>query len=70
MNKIVLIDDNKSNQREIYGAAFVDDEEYNDCLIHKEELNENSDFSFLDDAACVLLQPSYLLLVDYQYYTL
>lgn len=46
MNKIVLIDDNKSNQREIYGAAFVDDEEYNDCLIHKEELNENSDLSF------------------------
>ena len=67
MNKIVLIDDNKSNQREIYGAAFVDDEEYNDCLIHKEELNENSDFSFLDDAACVLLHDSLADYVDGKY---
>ena len=39
MNKIILIDDNKSNQREIYGASFVDDEEYEDCLVHKEHLN-------------------------------
>ena len=62
MNKIILIDDNKSNQREIYGAAFVDNGEFEDCLIHKEELNENSDFSFLDDAACVLLHDS---LADY-----
>lgn len=58
MNKIILIDDNKSNQREIYGATFVDNGEFEDCLIHKEELNENSDFSFLDDAACVLLHDS------------
>ena len=28
MKKIILIDDNKSNQREIYGASFVDMEEY------------------------------------------
>lgn len=62
MNKIILIDDNKSNQREIYGATFVDNGEFEDCLIHKEELNENSDFSFLDDAACVLLHDS---LTDY-----
>ncbi|MCI6168568.1 MAG: response regulator [Muribaculaceae bacterium] len=62
MNKIILIDDNKSNQREIYGATFVDNGEFEDCLIHKEELNENSDFSFLDDAACVLLHDS---LADY-----
>lgn len=62
MNKIILIDDNKSNQREIYGAIFVDNGEFEDCLIHKEELSENSDFSFLDDAACVLLHDS---LADY-----
>ena len=36
MNKIILIDDNKSNQREIYGATFVDNGEFGDCLIHKE----------------------------------
>mgnify|MGYP003309032371 CR=1 FL=1 len=41
MNKIILIDDNKSNQREIYGATFVDNGEFEDCLIHKEKLNEN-----------------------------
>ena len=41
MKKIILIDDNKSNQREIYGATFVDNEEYEDCLVHKEHLNEN-----------------------------
>lgn len=58
MNKIIVIDDNKSNQREIYGASFVDMEEYEDCLFHVEQLNENSDFSFLDDAACVLLHDS------------
>ena len=57
MNKIILIDDNKSNQREAYGASFVDIEEYRDCLFHVEQLNENSDFSFLDDAVCVLLRP-------------
>ena len=62
MNKIILIDDNKSNQREIYGASFVDNEEYEDCLVHKEHLNENSDYSFLDDAVCVLLHDS---LADY-----
>ena len=58
MNKIILIDDNKSNQREIYGATYVDNEEYEDCLVHKEQLNENSDFSFLADAVCVLLHDS------------
>lgn len=67
MNKIILIDDNKSNQREIYGAAFVDNGEYEDCLIHKEQLNENSDFSFLDDVACVLLHDSLADFVDGQY---
>ena len=64
MNKIILIDDNKSNQREIYGATFVDNEEYEDCLVHKERLNENSDFSFLADAVCVLLHDSLADCVD------
>ena len=64
MKKIILIDDNKSNQREIYGATFVDLEEYEDCLFHVEQLNENSDFSFLDDAACVLLHDSFEDYVD------
>lgn len=67
MKKIILIDDNKSNQREIYGATFVDNEEYEDCLVHKEHLNENSDFSFLDDAACVLLHDSFEDYVDGKY---
>ncbi len=67
MNKIILIDDNKSNQRESYGADFVDNEEYEDCLVHKEQLNENSDFSFLDDAVCVLLHDSLADYVDGQY---
>ena len=67
MNKIILIDDNKLNQREIYGASFVDIEEYEDCLSHVEQLNENSDFSFLDAAACVLLHDSLEDYVDGKY---
>lgn len=67
MNKIILIDDNQSNLREIYGASFVDLEEYEDCLFHVEQLNENSDFSFLDDAACVLLHDSLEDYVDGKY---
>ena len=67
MNKIILIDDNQSNLREIYGASFVDLEEYEDCLFHVEQLNENSDFSFLDDAACVLLHDSFEDYVDGKY---
>lgn len=67
MNKIILIDDNKSNQREVYGASFVDMEEYEDCLFHVEQLNENSDFSFLDDAACILLHDSLEDYVDGKY---
>ena len=67
MKKIILIDDNKSNQREFYGATFVDNEEYEDSLVHKEHLNENSDFSFLDDAACVLLHDSFEDYVDGKY---
>ena len=67
MSKIILIDDNQSNLREIYGASFVDLEEYEDCLFHVEQLNENSDFSFLDDAACVLLHDSLEDYVDGKY---
>ena len=67
MQKIVLIDDNKYNQRENYGATFVDDGEYEDCLVHLEQLNESSDFSFLDDAACILLHDSLADFVNGQY---
>lgn len=67
MKKIILIDDNKSNQRGIYGAHFVDNEEYEDCLLHIEQLNENSDFSFLDGAKCVLLHDSLADYVNEQY---
>lgn len=67
MNKIILIDDNKSNQREFYGAAFVDNDYYKECLIHKEKLNENSDFSFLENAECVLLHDSLADYVEGQY---
>lgn len=58
MNKIILIDDNSKNQRELYNASFVDREEYADCLYHIEKLNSNTDFSFLDDARCILLHDS------------
>lgn len=67
MDKIILIDDNKSNLREIYGASFVDQEEFEDCLFHVEQLNNNSDFSFLDDAVCVLLHDSFDDFVDGKY---
>lgn len=58
MKKIILIDDNQSNQREIYGASFIDKGEYDDLLVHIEKLNESCDFSFLKGAACVLLHDS------------
>jgi len=59
MKKIILIDDNRQNQREKYGASFVDNEEFSDCLMHIEKLNDSSDLSFLNDAACVLLHDSF-----------
>ena len=58
MNKILLIDDNSKNQREVYDAAFVDEEEYSDCLSHIEQVNSQSDLSFLDDVSCVMIHDS------------
>ena len=58
MNKIILIDDNCQNQRAAYGASYIDGGEFESCLVHLEELNEASDFSFLDNAACVMLHDS------------
>lgn len=58
MKKILLIDDNSKNQREVYDAAFVDEEEYSDCLNHVERVNSKSDLSFLDDASCVMIHDS------------
>lgn len=56
--KIILIDDNSKNQREEYNASFVDNELYSDCLNHFERLNSDSDFSFINNAACVMLHDS------------
>ena len=58
MKKIVLIDDNSKNQREVYDAAFVDEGEYTDCLSHIERVNSRSDLSFLDEASCVMVHDS------------
>lgn len=58
MKKIVIIDDNSKNQREVYNAAFVDEGEYTDCLFHIEQVNSQSDLSFLDDASCVMVHDS------------
>lgn len=67
MKKIILIDDNKSNQREIYGASFVDRGIYEDCLVHEEKVNEDTDFSFLDGSACILLHDSLTDFLDGRY---
>lgn len=58
MKKIVLVDDNSKNQREVYGASFVDDNLYSEYLFHIEQLNVQSDLSFLDDALCVMVHKS------------
>lgn len=58
MKKIILIDDNKMNQRSAYGASFVDDGLYADSLLHIEKVNVGSDFSFLNNAACVMIHDS------------
>lgn len=58
MKKILLIDDNSKNQREVYDASFVDDELYSDCLSHIEQVNSQSDLSFLDDVSCVMIHDS------------
>lgn len=58
MRKIILIDDNKMNQREAYGASFVDDGMYVETLLHIEKINADSDLSFIDDAVCVMMHDS------------
>ena len=58
MKKILLVDDNSKNQREVYDAAFVDEEEYSDCLTHIEQINSESNLSFLDDVSCVMIHDS------------
>lgn len=58
MKKIVLIDDNSKNQREVYDASYVDNETYSDCLFHIERVNCQSDLSFLDNASCVMIHDS------------
>lgn len=58
MKKILLIDDNNRNQREVYDASFIDEEEYSDCLSHVEQVNSESDLSFLDDVSCVMIHDS------------
>ncbi len=63
MKKVVLIDDNSLNHRELYGASFVDNGEYDDCMMHIEKLNRGSDFSFVLDAACLMMHRT---LEDYE----
>ncbi len=63
MKKVVLIDDNSLNLRELYGASFVDNGEYDDCLMHIEKINKESDFSFVMDAACLMMHRT---LEDYE----
>ena len=58
MKKIVLIDDNNKNQRTLYNADFVDEGEYSDCLIHVEQVNGQSDLSFVNNASCVMIHDS------------
>lgn len=58
VKKVLLIDDNSKNQREVYDAAFVDEEEYSDCLSHVEQVNSQSDLSFLDEVSCVMIHDS------------
>lgn len=55
MKKIVLIDDNSHGQRAYYGASFVDEDVYADCLQHIEKVNGETDFSFIKDAACIMV---------------
>lgn len=58
MKKIILIDDNSHDQRLIYGASFVDNDEYADVLIHLEQLNKDFDMSILAGCECVLIHDS------------
>jgi len=67
MKMIYLIDDNRDNKRDEYGAGYIDQGEFDDCLIHYEKLNIKSDFSFLDNAACVMIHDTFVDYIDNQY---
>lgn len=58
MKDILLIDDNSRNQRSAYGAAFVDNEEYESILSHIEQVPDDIDPSFMCDCKCVLIHDS------------
>ena len=68
MNKIYLIEDNLDGNRAKYGAGKIDEGYYNDILEIKDKLSKDSDLSFLEDAACVLLHRSYEDFIDGSYH--
>lgn len=58
MTPILLIDDNSKNQRQSYGAAFVDDEVFESILHHIERVNKDFDLSILDKYGCIMIHDS------------
>lgn len=58
MKKIYLLDDNSRNQRQAFGVEFVDAGCFADFFVHIERLHDQSDFAFVDDAACILMHDS------------
>ena len=58
MKKIILFDDNSKNQREVYDASFVDKNDFDDCLIHIEKVNGQTDFSFIKSSLYVFMHDS------------
>ena len=58
MADIILIDDNSKGQRQIYGAAFIDDEVYSSIINHYEHFDGSSDLSFLSVVKCVFIHDS------------
>lgn len=58
MKKIFLLDDNSRNQRQAFGVDFVDANRFANCFVHIEQLNDKSDFTFIHNAACILVHDS------------
>ena len=58
MPKIILIDDNSRDQRRAYGADYIDENIFDDIVDHFERVDQNTDFSFIENAACVLVHDS------------
>lgn len=58
MKDILLIDDNSRDQRMLYGASFVDEEEYAGILSHIERVDKDIDPSFIGGCKCVLIHDS------------